>query len=118
MPVTKFVMSFDTLVKNKAWQFRFKRVVNGFISHYENWPWEPWRAGATRAQNLVKSRDPLADPIDTNKVTQICGQPPLLGIWWSKVGTQSPDLERELYDLGQDHGGTRRAPELLNIFDH
>ena len=57
--------------------------------------------------------------IDTNTVTQIFGQTPLLGIGWSKVGTQSPDFERELYDLGQDHGGTRRAAELLKfIFDH
>ena len=57
--------------------------------------------------------------IDTNTVTQIFGQSPLLGIGWSKVGTQSPDFERELYDLGQDHGVTRRAAELLKfIFDH
>ena len=57
--------------------------------------------------------------IDTNTVTQIFGQSPLLGIGVSKVGTQSPDFERELYDLGQDHGGTRRAAELLKfIFDH
>ena len=47
------------------------------------------------------------------------GQSPLLGIGWSKVGTQSPDFERELYDLGQDHGETRWAAELLKfIFDH
>ena len=47
------------------------------------------------------------------------GQSPLLGIGGSKVGTQSPDFEWDLYDLGQDHGGTRRAAELLKfIFDH
>ena len=52
-------------------------------------------------------------------VTQIFGQSLLLGIGGSKVGTQSPDFERYLYDLGQDHGGTRRAAELLKfIFDH
>ena len=57
--------------------------------------------------------------IDTNTVTQIFGQSPLLGIGGSKVGTQSPDFERELYDLGEDHDGTRRAAELLKfIFDH
>ena len=57
--------------------------------------------------------------IYTNTVTQIFGQSPLLGIGWSKVGTQSPDFERELYDLGQGHDGTRRAAELLKfIFDH
>ena len=53
--------------------------------------------------------------IDTNTLTQIFGQSPLLGIGGSKVGTQSPDFERELYDLGQDHGGTRRAAELLKF---
>ena len=37
--------------------------MSGSISHYGNWPWEPWRLGATRARNLAKSRDPLADPI-------------------------------------------------------
>ena len=37
--------------------------MSGSISHYGNWPWEPWRFGATRARNLAKSRDPLADPI-------------------------------------------------------
>ena len=32
---------------------------------------------------------------------------------------QSPDFERDLYVLGQDHGGTRRATELLEyIFYH
>ena len=36
-------------------------------------------------------------------------QSQLLGIEGPKVGTQSPDFERDLYDLGQDHGGTRRA---------
>ena len=57
--------------------------------------------------------------ISTNTVTQIFGQSPLLGIGGSKVGTQSPDFERELCDLGQDHGGTRRAAELLKfIFDN
>ena len=57
--------------------------------------------------------------IDTNTVTQILGQSPLLGIGGSMVGTQSPDFEWELYDLGQDHGGTLRAAELLKfIFDH
>ena len=56
--------------------------------------------------------------IDTNTVTQIFGPSPLLGIAGSKVGTQSPDSDWELYDLGQDHGGTPRAAELLKfIFD-
>ena len=32
-------------------------------------------------------------------------QSPLLGIGWSKVGTQSTDFERDLYDLGQNHDG-------------
>ena len=40
-------------------------------------------------------------------------QAPFIGIGRSKFGTQSHDLERDLYDLGQDHGGTRRAAELL-----
>ena len=57
--------------------------------------------------------------IDTKTATQIFGQSPLLGIGGSKVGTQSPDFERELYDLGQDHGGTPRAAELSKfIFDY
>ena len=39
--------------------------------------------------------------------------------WKVKGWNQSPDFERDLYDLGQDHGGTRRAAELLKyIFDH
>ena len=55
---------------------------------------------------------------DTNTGTQIVGQAPLLGIGGSKFGTQSPDFERDLYDLGQDHIGTRRAAKLLKfIFD-
>ena len=57
--------------------------------------------------------------IDTKTGTQHFGQSPLLGIGGSKVRTQSPDFERYLYDLGQDHGGTPRAAELLKfIFDH
>ena len=33
-------------------------------------------------------------------------------------GSRSPYFEQDLCDLGQDHGGTRRAAELLEyIFD-
>ena len=38
--------------------------------------------------------------------TQFLEQSPFIGIRKSKFGTNSPDFERELYDLGQDHDGT------------
>ena len=39
--------------------------------------------------------------------------------WRVKGRNQPPDFERDLYDLGQDNDGTRRAAELLKcIFEH
>ena len=50
---------------------------------------------------------------DTKTETQTLGQSSFMGIGGSKFGTQSPDFERDLYDLGQDHYETRWAAELL-----
>ena len=42
-----------------------------------------------------------------------------IGVGRSKAGTKSPDFERDVCDLSENHGGTHWVAKLLeSIFDH